>query len=71
MKKLFGFLILSLFALALSGCASACKKGCNTATAEYSPVVAAEPVAQAVAPLAPVAPAEEAIPAATRRYVSK
>ncbi len=71
MKKIFGFLILSLFALTLSGCASACKKGCNTANAEYSPVVVAEPVVQAAAPAAPVAPAEESIPAATRRYVSK
>jgi hypothetical protein len=71
MKKLFGFLTLSIFVLILAGCSTCrpCEK-----KAETVPVVAPAAVVYEPAPVAPAAlteSADESIPAATRRYVSK
>ncbi|MFH1801058.1 MAG: hypothetical protein ABH891_09500 [Candidatus Omnitrophota bacterium] len=76
MKMSHKFLALFLLALALSGCSSCPfkKKAVETPAPETVQAVAA-PVVPAVvqesAPTMPAEPAEESVPAATRRYVNK
>jgi hypothetical protein len=78
MKMSYKFLALLLSMLALSGCASGrCGKntGCTNCSGSYVPPAEAaqsvvEPV-ESVTPEASVELAEESVPAATRRYVSK
>jgi PBP1b-binding outer membrane lipoprotein LpoB len=72
MKKPIILLVLVLSALALTGCASTCKKSSEPASqnapATVTPVVASQP---AVQPVATAEPVQEEIPAAKRKYVSK
>lgn len=71
MNKIFGFLALAIFVVTLSGC-STCRP-CGK-KAEAVPVAAPAAVVYEPAPVAPAAlseSADESIPAATRRYVSK
>ena len=73
MKMSHGPLVLLLLTLALSGCSSCpSKKNAAETPAPVTAQVVAAPVAPVVAQApAPVEPAEESIPAATRRYVNK
>lgn len=77
MKTLMRFSAILLSMLALAGCSTCpCSKKTvsDTSAAPYVPAAATAasvPVAKVVAPAAPVKPAEESIPAAARRYVSK
>jgi uncharacterized protein YceK len=68
MKMSFMFLALLLSTLALSGCASTCKK-CSGASDsnEYSPVASSSVVAAQPA----AAPAADEVPAAVKQYVNK
>ncbi len=73
MKMSHKFLALFLLTLVFSGCSSCpCKKKAAQTPAPEAAQAVAAPVAQeAVQESAPVAPAEESVPATTRRYVNK